>query len=49
VWANLKNTELANLCPDTIDEAAVHANRGLNRIGTDPEKCLGFLRRGGLS
>lgn len=44
VWANLKSTELANLCPDTIDEAAVHAEHGLDRIGTDTQLCFAFLR-----
>jgi len=44
IWANLKSTELANLCPDTIDEAAVHAEHGLDRIGTDTELCFAFLR-----
>ncbi|MDA8354972.1 MAG: hypothetical protein M0Z95_01415 [Actinomycetota bacterium] len=29
IWGNLKSTELANLCPDTIDEAALYAEDGL--------------------
>ncbi len=33
VWGNLKGQELANLCPDTIDEAAQLADKGLCRIG----------------
>jgi hypothetical protein len=48
VWANLKSSELANLCPDTIDEAAVHAEAGLDRIGTDTDLCFAFLRHCGL-
>jgi hypothetical protein len=28
VWGSLKNKELANLCPDTIEEAAVAADKG---------------------
>jgi hypothetical protein len=39
VWADLKSSEFANLCPDTIDEAAVHAEHGLDRIGTDTESA----------
>ena len=49
VWGNLKNTELANLCPESIDEVAQAAGSGLNRIGTDAELCLAFLRHCGLS
>jgi transposase len=49
VWGNLKSSELANLCPDTIDEAAQHAEAGLNRIGTDTALCLAFLKHTGLS
>jgi transposase len=48
VWGNLKNTELANLCADTIDEAAVAADEGLMRIGGDTDLCLAFLRHCGL-
>jgi transposase len=49
VWGSLKNKDLANLCPDTIEEAAVVAETGLNRIGSDTELCLAFLRHCGLS
>ncbi len=49
VWGSLKNKDLANLCPDTIDEAAVVAEQGLNRIGSDAELCFAFLRHCGLS
>ena len=48
VWGNLKSRELANLCPDTIDEAAGHADDGLNRIGSDSQLCFAFLRHCGL-
>jgi len=48
VWGNLKSTELANLCPDTIDEAAQFADDGLCRIGSETELCLAFLRHTGL-
>ena len=49
VWGNLKSRELANLCPDTIGEAAIHADEGLERIGNDTELCHSFLRHCGLS
>ena len=48
VWGNLKGTELANLCPDTIAEAAETADEGLSRIGQDTQLCLAFLRHCGL-
>ncbi len=48
VWSNLKARELANLCPDTIDEAAQLADQGLCRIGTETELCLAFLHHTGL-
>lgn len=48
VWGNLKGKELANLCPDTIDEAAVVADEGLSRIGSEADLCLAFLRHTGL-
>ncbi len=48
VWGNLKGTELANLCPDTIDEAAEQVDVGLCRIGSESELCQAFLRHTGL-
>jgi len=48
VWGNLKSQELANLCADAIDEVADIAEEGLDRIGTDAELCLAFLRHSGL-
>ena len=39
IWGNLKSSELANLCPDTIKEAVGFAEGGLDRIGTDPERA----------
>lgn len=49
LWGNLKGRELANLCPDTIDDAAEAADAGLERIGGDAELCFAFLRHCGLS
>jgi putative transposase len=47
-WGNLKSQELANVCRDTIDEVALVAEHGLDRIGTDAELCFAFLRHTGL-
>jgi transposase len=49
VWGNIKATELANLCPDTIDEAHTAAHTGLNRVGTSYQLCFNFLDHTGLS
>ncbi len=49
VWGNLKTLELANLCPDTIDEAHAAAESGLNRIGSNYDLCFAFLAHTGLS
>ena len=48
VWGNLKANELANLCPDTVDQVAGIAQDGLDRIGTDTQLCLAFLQHTGL-
>ena len=48
VWGNLKSTELANLCSDTIGEVADIAEDGLDRIGSDAPLCFAFLRHSGL-
>jgi putative transposase len=49
VWGNVKAVELANLCPDTIDEAQVAAEAGLERIGTSYQLCFNFLDHTALS
>jgi putative transposase len=49
VWGNVKGQELANLCPDTIEEASLWADDGLSRIGGDTKLCLAFLKHCGLS
>src|SRR5437868_1636740 len=48
VWGNLKSTELANLCSDTIGEVADIAEGGLDRIGSAAAICMAFLRHTGL-
>jgi transposase len=49
VWGNVKTTELANLCPDTIDEAEEAADAALGRIGNNEQMCFNFLEHTGLS
>jgi putative transposase len=48
-WGSLKSVELANLCPDTIEEAPEAAENGLNRIGSNTQLCFNFLDHTGLS
>ncbi|HUY06577.1 MAG TPA: transposase, partial [Acidimicrobiales bacterium] len=49
VWGNVKSRELANQCPETIDDAEVVADAGLCRIGNDEQLCFNFLEHTGLS
>jgi transposase len=49
LWGNVKGVELANLCPDTIDQARQAAEAGLDRAGTDYQLCFNFLEHTGLS
>ena len=49
VFGNLKSTELANLCRDTIAEVEAIAEDGLDRIGNDAHLCFAFLRHSSLS
>lgn len=48
VWGNIKTAELANLCPETIDEADTAAQTGLDRIGSSYQLCFAFLDHTGL-
>jgi transposase len=48
VWGNVKSTELANLCADSIGQVAAIAEAGLDRIGSDAPLCSAFLRHAGL-
>jgi transposase len=48
VWGNLKATELANLCPDVLDDADTAAHTGLHRIGRSYQLCFNFLDHTGL-
>jgi hypothetical protein len=49
VWGNIKQIDLANLCPDTIDEAHAAAETGPDRVGGDYDLCMAFLAHTGLS
>lgn len=49
LWGNVKGRELANLCPDTIEEARDAADAGLERAGGDGQLCFAFLDHCGLS
>ncbi len=48
LWGNVKGTELANRCPDTIDEAMQAACDGFERVGSDADLCFALLRHTGL-
>jgi putative transposase len=49
LWGNVKGVELANLCPDTIDEARQVAEAGLRRAGTSEHLCFSFIDHAGLA
>jgi transposase len=49
LWGNVKGTELANRCPDTIAEAMQAACSGLERVRSNAGLCFALLRRTGLS
>jgi hypothetical protein len=49
LWANLKGSELANLCAEDITDAEDEARRGIRRIRRRPSLMKGFLAGAGLS
>ena len=49
LWGNVKGTELANRCPNTMDEAMQSACNGLERVGNDTDLCFALLHHAGLS
>lgn len=49
LWGNVKGSELANLCVDTIEETAHAAHAGVDRVRTDTDLSFSFLRHCGLS
>ena len=48
LWANLSARELANLCPETLDELAAHVHRGVRRIRRHPDLGYAFLKHSTL-
>lgn len=49
LWGNLKGTELANLCIDTLAETEHHVRRGVRRVRREGDLAFAFLRHTGLS
>jgi hypothetical protein len=49
LWGNVKGVELANLCPDTIDQAQAAAEAGLERVGSNFHLFSAFLTHCGLT
>jgi transposase len=49
LWGSFKGTELANRCPDTIEDVIQAASTGLHRVRGDADLCFALLRRTSLS
>jgi transposase len=49
LWGNIKGTELANMCADTIEQSVQAAQAGIDRVRNDAELAFAFLRHSGLS
>lgn len=48
LWGNLKGQELANLCPDTVEECVTAARAGIRRVRRNEQLAFSFLSRSGL-
>lgn len=48
LWGNVKATELANRCPDTLDEAPHRRTHRSGRVGSSYQLCFNFLDHTGL-
>ena len=48
VWANIKGREMANLCPNALDEATNSFRRGLRRLSHTLRLPFSFLHHAGL-
>lgn len=48
VWTNIKGRELANFCPDHIEEATNAFRRGLRRVAHTLKLPFSFLEHAGL-
>jgi hypothetical protein len=49
LWANLKTTQLATLCAETLDEPIRPARRGVKRGCNDENLIFGCLKATALS
>ena len=49
LWGNVKGQELANLCPDDLEEVGDALRRGMARVGARQELAHAFLAHAGLS
>lgn len=49
VWNNIKAREMANLCPDCIEQATESFRRGLRRVSHTKKLPHSFLTHAGLS
>jgi transposase len=49
VWNNIKAREMANLCPNAIEEATKLFRRGLRRLSHTARLPFSFLQHAGLS
>ena len=48
VWNNIKGREMANFCPDHMDEAVTAFRRGLQRVRRSRKLSFAFLSHAGL-
>jgi putative transposase len=48
VWNNIKGREMANFCPDYMDEAVTAFRRGLRRVSHSRGLRFAFLSHAGL-
>lgn len=48
LWSNLKGQELANLCPETVQDCIDAANVGVRRVRRQARLAFSFLRRSRL-
>ena len=49
VWNNIKSREMANLCPELMQEAVTTFRRGLQRLSHTRQLPFSFLQHTGLS
>ncbi|MBM3735397.1 MAG: transposase [Acidobacteria bacterium] len=48
VWCNIKGREMANFCPDRMEEAVSRFRRGLQRVSHTRGLAFSFLHHAGL-